>query len=65
MNLYSRIVSLPLYPAMSEEEVYYVASSVNEVLDRSRRARVVSFGMGAAVREETPVLPRERATPYE
>jgi dTDP-4-amino-4,6-dideoxygalactose transaminase len=32
LDLYERLVSLPLYPAMTEEQVRYVASSVKEVL---------------------------------
>jgi dTDP-4-amino-4,6-dideoxygalactose transaminase len=65
MNLYPRIVSLPLYPAMTEEEAHYVASSVTEILDRSRRVRFIPVRVEAAVREEVPVLlPGERA-PYE
>jgi dTDP-4-amino-4,6-dideoxygalactose transaminase len=37
LELYPRIVSLPLYPAMSEEQVQYVAQSVREVLVLARR----------------------------
>jgi dTDP-4-amino-4,6-dideoxygalactose transaminase len=36
LSLYERIVSLPLYPAMTEEQVRYVASSVESVLDAAR-----------------------------
>jgi hypothetical protein len=50
---------------MTEEEAHYVASSVIEVLDRSRRARLIPVRVEAAQREEVPVLlPQERA-PYE
>jgi dTDP-4-amino-4,6-dideoxygalactose transaminase len=38
-DLYSRIVSLPLYPAMTEEQVHYVARGVREVVESSRRVR--------------------------
>ena len=31
LGLYPRIVSLPLYPAMTEEQVHYVAQSVREI----------------------------------
>ena len=41
-QLYSRIVSLPLYPAMTEEQVQYVAQSVRDVLASSRRVRFVA-----------------------
>jgi perosamine synthetase len=43
-HLYSRIVSLPLYPAMTEDQVQYVAHSVREVLASSRRIRFVASG---------------------
>jgi dTDP-4-amino-4,6-dideoxygalactose transaminase len=36
LNLYPRVVSLPLYPAMSEEQVRYVAKCVTEVLVANR-----------------------------
>jgi hypothetical protein len=40
LDLYPRIVSLPLYPAMTEEQVQYVAQSVREILECSRRVRL-------------------------
>jgi hypothetical protein len=52
LELYPRIVSLPLYPAMTEEQVHYVAKSVREVLDGSRRARFVA--PGASVKAISP-----------
>ena len=36
LDLYERIVSLPLYPAMSEEQVRYVAQSVKEIVISNR-----------------------------
>jgi len=36
MELYSRIVSLPLYPAMRKDQVRYVARSVVEVIEGAR-----------------------------
>jgi dTDP-4-amino-4,6-dideoxygalactose transaminase len=36
VNLYLRSVSLPLYPAMTEEQVYRVVDSVQEILAASR-----------------------------
>ena len=36
LELYPRIVSLPLYPAMSEEQVHYVADSVKSILMANR-----------------------------
>jgi dTDP-4-amino-4,6-dideoxygalactose transaminase len=48
LSLYPRIVSLPLYPAMTEEEVHYVAQCVREILQRSRKVRFVAPGAPAA-----------------
>jgi len=42
LALYPRIVSLPLYPAMTEEEVCYTARSVRQTLETSRKL-VFSF----------------------
>lgn len=36
LELYPRIVSLPLYPAMAEEDVYYVAHCVREIVLANR-----------------------------
>jgi dTDP-4-amino-4,6-dideoxygalactose transaminase len=38
-DLYSRIVSLPLYPAMTEEQIKHVAQGVREIVESSRRVR--------------------------
>jgi len=48
LGMYPRIVSLPLYPAMTEEQVHYVAQCVREILERSRRARFVAPGAPVA-----------------
>ena len=48
LDLYPRIVSLPLYPAMTEEQVQYVARSVREVVENSRRVRFVAPGAPTA-----------------
>jgi dTDP-4-amino-4,6-dideoxygalactose transaminase len=48
LDLYPRIVSLPLYPAMTEEEVRYVAQGVVEILQRARKVRFVAPGAPAA-----------------
>ena len=37
MQLYPRLVSLPLYPAMTEELVTYVIDSAKEILAASRK----------------------------
>jgi dTDP-4-amino-4,6-dideoxygalactose transaminase len=42
LRLYPRIVSLPLYPAMTEEQVYYVANCVREII-ATHRIRNRSF----------------------
>jgi hypothetical protein len=44
LDLYPRIVSLPLYPAMNEEQVRYVAQTVRELLERSRLVRFLAPG---------------------
>ncbi|HKW96874.1 MAG TPA: DegT/DnrJ/EryC1/StrS aminotransferase family protein [Bryobacteraceae bacterium] len=46
LELYPRVVSLPLYPAMSEEQVCYVAECVKDVLERARQ---VKFAGSSAV----------------
>ncbi len=38
-HLFPRIISLPLYPAMTEEEVHYVAHKVREIVEGSRPVR--------------------------
>ena len=47
LNLFPRIVSLPLYPAMTEDQVYYVAECVKNILVRNQshaRARLSEAG---------------------
>ena len=44
MALYPRIVSLPLYPGLTEEQVHYVAQSVREVSDRARQHHFFASG---------------------
>ncbi len=39
--LYSRLISLPLYPAMTETEVEFVAESVRDIAHRARRSKPV------------------------
>jgi dTDP-4-amino-4,6-dideoxygalactose transaminase len=41
LELYPRMVSLPLYPAMTEEQVRYVAQSVEEIVYKTRKTRSV------------------------
>jgi dTDP-4-amino-4,6-dideoxygalactose transaminase len=52
LNLYPRIVSLPLYPAMTEEQVHYVAQCVREIAEHSRRVRYVAPRASAAALSE-------------
>jgi dTDP-4-amino-4,6-dideoxygalactose transaminase len=42
MNLYPRLVSLPLYPAMSQEQVEYVADSVKEIVRVYRKTKRIA-----------------------
>ena len=44
LNLYPRIVSLPLYPAMTEDQVHHVARCVRETLERSRKEQLLAPG---------------------
>ena len=52
LALYSRIFSLPLYPAMTEEQVRYVGQCVREELKRASRIRFVATG---AIAPELPL----------
>jgi dTDP-4-amino-4,6-dideoxygalactose transaminase len=47
-ELYSRSVSLPLYPAMTQEQVAYVAKTVMEIAQRSRKVAYSARASGAA-----------------
>jgi dTDP-4-amino-4,6-dideoxygalactose transaminase len=47
LHLYQRIVSLPLYPAMTEEQAHYVARSVGEIVESSRRVKLGGSGIPA------------------
>jgi len=42
LELYPRTVSLPLYPAMTEDQVQYVASSVRDLVELSTISRLVA-----------------------
>ncbi len=41
LDLYPRLVSLPLYPAMAEEEVAYVAQTVREMVARHTKRKAM------------------------
>jgi dTDP-4-amino-4,6-dideoxygalactose transaminase len=42
LELYPRLISLPLYPAMTEEEVRYVARAVREIAGASRQEKATA-----------------------
>lgn len=51
-ELYPRLISLPLYPSMSEEEVCYVADSVREIVETFRKPRLAVTPMGICNSEQ-------------
>jgi dTDP-4-amino-4,6-dideoxygalactose transaminase len=44
LDLYPRLISLPLYPGMTESQVEYVAEAVKEIAHQVRRRKSVSVG---------------------
>lgn len=44
LEMYRTLVSLPLYPSMSEQQVQYVADSVKEILQAARRNLTLAVG---------------------
>lgn len=50
LQLYPRLVSLPLYPAMSEEQVEYVAASVKEIVRAAKKTELVAMASGRSRR---------------
>lgn len=58
MELYPRLVSLPLYPAMTEEEVNYVAQSVRDIV--AEHSRLTNAG-GTWLRHEEKQAAQEEA----
>jgi dTDP-4-amino-4,6-dideoxygalactose transaminase len=46
LALYPRLVSLPLYPALSEGQVEYVANSARQIAERHQKTRLVAVGAG-------------------
>jgi dTDP-4-amino-4,6-dideoxygalactose transaminase len=59
LELYPRLVSLPLYPSMTEAEVQYVASAVRKIVAKFRKRRI--FPTTAAILSVDGVRPRPRA----
>jgi len=53
LELYPRLVSLPLYPGMSEPEVEFVASAARDILQKARKRRPV-FALEAAAAAGVP-----------
>jgi dTDP-4-amino-4,6-dideoxygalactose transaminase len=47
LKLYSRLISLPLYPGLNEEEILYTARSVGQIAFAHRKTKVFAAG-GAA-----------------
>ncbi len=43
LQLYPRLVSLPLFPAMTEEDVVYVADAVKEVIRETRKTKTFAI----------------------
>jgi dTDP-4-amino-4,6-dideoxygalactose transaminase len=46
LELYPRLVSLPLYPAMAEEQVRYVAATVKDLVRAARRTKLIPVTAG-------------------
>lgn len=42
--LYERMLSLPLYPSLSEEEIHYVAAAVREIVAATKKIKTVAAG---------------------
>ena len=47
LSLYPRMLSLPLYPAMTESQVKYVIESAKDIARRNRKMRMVSAAVAA------------------
>jgi dTDP-4-amino-4,6-dideoxygalactose transaminase len=45
--LYPRLISMPLYPAMTEAQVEYAANAVKQIARENRKQRPVAVGAGA------------------
>jgi dTDP-4-amino-4,6-dideoxygalactose transaminase len=53
LALYQRLISLPLYPAMTEEQAWYVAKSAVEIAQKNRKTK--SFNLGSETPEPSTV----------
>jgi len=47
MELYERLVSLPIYPDLSREQIEHIASSVKAIVRAARRKRTLAVGITA------------------
>lgn len=43
LELYSRLVSLPLYPMMTEEQIDYVAASVKDIVQNTKKRKATAL----------------------
>lgn len=48
IDLYHRLISMPLYPGMTEEQVRYAAEAVKRIASKARKARKVALPESAA-----------------
>lgn len=48
LELYPRLVSLPLYPSMTEEQVEYVVTSVKQIVAAGKKAKSVAMAAGSS-----------------
>jgi dTDP-4-amino-4,6-dideoxygalactose transaminase len=48
LSMYPRLVSLPLYPAMTEAQAEYVAQSAIEIVRKNRKKKLFSTGCAEA-----------------
>jgi dTDP-4-amino-4,6-dideoxygalactose transaminase len=48
LSFYPRMLSLPLYPAMTDSQVNYVIESVKDIVRRNRRVRTISVAAATA-----------------
>jgi dTDP-4-amino-4,6-dideoxygalactose transaminase len=55
-EVYPRLVSLPLHPFMTEEDVHYIASAVREIVMKFRKTRVLPIRRFAATSETSGAL---------
>jgi dTDP-4-amino-4,6-dideoxygalactose transaminase len=47
LELYYRLISLPIYPAMKPEQVAYVAAAVKDIVHQARKTRPLYMSAGA------------------